>query len=63
MKATDNHWSRVIIYHPLMAPVDVVWILHSTWSITPDRLKYILSMAFRLALAVGRGGRGLEKDT
>jgi len=53
-----------MVYHPLIGQVDV-WILHSTWHIAPDWLNYILTIAFRMVLAiqVGGSGWGLENDT
>jgi hypothetical protein len=65
MEVTDSHWSRMVHRGPLIGHVDVVWILHSTWPINPghDWLKYIPSMVFRLMLAGGGSGWGLEKDT
>jgi hypothetical protein len=53
---------RVIIYNALIGHVEVVRILHSTWPRnTPDWRRYILPMAFRLA--IGGSGRSLRRDT
>lgn len=55
MEDTDSKWLRVIVYNTLIGHVDAVRVLHSTWhSNTPDWQRYILTMAFRLAVAGSR---------
>jgi hypothetical protein len=62
MEDTDSKWLRVIVYDTLMGKVDAVRILHPTWpGNTPDRQRYILMTAFRLAMA--RSGWDLKRDT
>ena len=59
MEFTDNWWLRVIVYNALIGHVEVVRIL---WpSNTPNWRRYILPMAFRLA--IGGSGRDLRRDT
>jgi len=62
MEDTDSNWLRTIVYDALIGHVDVVRIVHSTRpSNTPDWRGYILTMAFRFAMA--RSGRDLKRDT
>lgn len=63
MGDTDTYLRlRVIVYDALINPVDVVGILHSTWcSNTPDWQRYILPMAFKLA--IDRSTWDLRTDT
>jgi hypothetical protein len=59
MEDTDGKWLRAIVYNALIGHVDVVRILHP--SSTPDWRRYILTMAFRLAMA--GSGWDLKMDT
>ena len=64
MKDTDGKWLRAIVYKPLIGHIDVVRTLHSTRPsnlTTPDWRRYILMMAFRLAMA--GSGWDLTRDT
>ena len=62
MGATDNDWLRMIVHNALIGHVKVVGILHSTWPCdTPNWRRYILPMAFRLAVDGSR--RNLRKNT
>jgi hypothetical protein len=59
---TDSKWLRAIVDSALIGHVDAVRILQSIWpSNTPDWRRYILTMAFRLAM--GESGWDLKKDT
>jgi hypothetical protein len=61
LEDTDSKWLR-IIYNALIGHVDAVRILHFTRpSTTPDWQGYILTMAFRLAVA--GSGWDLERNT
>ena len=60
--ATDYDWLRMIVHNALIGHVEVVGILHSTWPCdTPNWRRYILPMAFRLAIDGSR--RNLRKNT
>jgi hypothetical protein len=62
MEDTDGKWLRAIVYNALMGHVDAVQILHPTWPRnTPDWRRYILTMAFRLAMA--GSGCDLKRNT
>jgi len=62
MEDTDGEWLRAIVYNALMGHVDAVRILHSTCpSNASDWRRYILTMAFRLAMAGSRWD--LKRDT
>jgi hypothetical protein len=64
MKDTDDKWLRAIVYNALIGHIDVVRTLHSTRPSnlnTPDWRRYILMMAFRLAMAGSRWN--LKRDT
>jgi hypothetical protein len=51
-----------MVYNALIGHVEVVLILHSTGpSNTPDRCRYVLLTAFRLA--IGGSGLDLTRDT
>jgi hypothetical protein len=62
VEVTDSNRLGVIVYDALIGNVDVVRILHSTWpGNTPDWRRYILTKAFRLAMA--GSGWDLKRDT
>jgi hypothetical protein len=62
MEDTDSKWLRAIVDNALIGHVDAVRILHSMWpGNTPDWRRYIVTMAFRLAM--GWSGWDLKRDT
>jgi hypothetical protein len=59
---TDSKWLRaIVVYDALMGHVDVLRILHSWPSNTPDWRRNILTMVFKLAMA--GSGWDLKRDT
>jgi hypothetical protein len=52
MEDTDSKWLGAIVHDTLIGHVDAVRVLYSIWpSNTPDWQRYILTVAFRLAMA------------
>ena len=61
MEDTDSKWLRATVYNALIRHVDAVRIFHCTWpNSTSDWRRYVLAMAFRLAMA--RSGWSLNRD-
>jgi hypothetical protein len=62
MEDTDSKWLRAKVYNALIGHADVGWIMHSSRAgSTPDWRRYILMIAFRLAMVGSRWD--LKKDT
>ena len=61
MEGADSKWLRAIVYNALICHVDAVRILYVACPSTTDWRRYILTMAFGLAMA--GSGWDLKRDT